>query len=119
MFTPEALKPHLIERFAVDSSNIKSVGYEGGVCVVEFSSGDVFAYGMPAAEFEAFAAAESKGKYFAAHIRGKVSGSKLTGQCPKCGSRPEFIGETCSDCGAAKAVPVVSKREAKRLEERP
>ncbi len=119
MSANEALKPQTIERFAVDSSNIKSIGYEGGVCVVEFSSGDIFAYTMPTEAFESFAAAESKGKYFAAHIRGKVSGSKLTGQCPKCGSAPEFIGETCSDCGTAKAVPVVSKREAKRMEGRP
>lgn len=109
------LKPQTIERFAVDSSSLKSIGYQDGTLVIEFSSGDVYAYAMTAEAFEAFAAAESKGKYFAANIRGKVPGSKLTGQCPKCGSAPQFIGDMCDECGTAKAVPVVSKREAKRM----
>lgn len=117
MQTTDALKPHLIERFKVDSGTIAAIGYERGVCVIEFHTGALFAYPMTAEDFEKFARAESKGQYFNQQIRGKVKGAKLTGQCPQCGSNPEIIGEICSDCGTATAVPVVSKREAARYGE--
>lgn len=93
-------KAHQIERFAIDSSSIKTIGYSNGTLVVGFSSGHLYAYAVPQDVFEAFAAAESKGKHFAAHIKGKFTSAKLTGRCGVCGSEPEILGEACSDCGA-------------------
>lgn len=94
------LKPrHLIERFAVDSGTIKSIGYENGACVVEFVSGHLYAYPMTAAEFEVFAAAESKGRYFNQAIKGKFAGEKLTGKCSQCGRVPAVIAAACEVCG--------------------
>lgn len=94
------MKRHQIERFKVDSSNIASIGYDGGILVVEFTNGHLYAYAVDQATFEAFAAAESKGRHFNQQIRGKVSGEKLTSRCGKCGSEPEIVGDPCSDCGA-------------------
>lgn len=95
-----ALEKSKIERFAVDSTNIKSVGYTGGVCVVEFQSGHLYAYPMDEATFTTFAQSQSKGKHFNQEIKGKCSGEKLTSRCGKCGSEPEIVAEPCSDCGA-------------------
>lgn len=100
------VKAHEIERYKVDSSNIESVGYQDGVMVVEFKNGHLYRYALDTEAFEAFARAESKGQYFNKQIRGKVSGEKLTGQCPNCGSAPEIIGETCSDCGVGTVRPI-------------
>src|SRR5687768_6203643 len=76
--TTHTKRPHEIERYAVDSSNIKTVGYEDGLCVIEFTNGQIYSYAMPPATFEAFARAESKGRHFNQQIRGKVDGHKLT-----------------------------------------
>lgn len=100
------MKAHEIERFKVDSSTIKSVGYDGGVMVVEFQNGHLYRYTVDQALFEAFASAPSKGSFFNQQIRGKIPGEKLTGQCPNCGSAPEIIGETCSDCGTGTVRPI-------------
>jgi hypothetical protein len=114
MQATNAVKPEAIERFAVDSSTIKAIGYADGVLVVEFTNGHLYAYNMAPAEFEAFARAESKGSYFNKTIRGKVEGRKLTGACANCLAAPQIIGATCA-CGGT-VVPMVSKAEAKRLE---
>lgn len=103
---PEALKPHQIERFKIDSGTIREIGYENSTCVICFHTGALFAYPMTGSEFAEFARAESKGRYFNQHIRGKISGTKLTGKCPNCGSEPEIIGEICKDCGCGVARPV-------------
>lgn len=103
-----------IERFAVDSSTIKSVGYADGLLVVEFQNGHLYSYVMPAEDFEAFARAESKGSYFNKNIRGKFTGEKLTGACAACLAQPLVIGSVCA-CGGA-VVAIVSKAEAARLE---
>lgn len=95
----EAVKPAKIERFLVDSSNIKSVGYSDGICVVEFQNGHIYAYAMEHREFEKFALAESKGRYFNTAIRGRFEGVKLTGKCKVCGADPQLIGEPCATCG--------------------
>lgn len=90
---------HTIERFAVDSSTVKSIGYAEGVCVVEFVNGHLYAYPMTAEQFEPFAASESKGRYFNTQIRGKFAGEKLTGQCVGCGQAPAVIAIPCASCG--------------------
>lgn len=94
-----AAKPHLITRYAVDSGTIKTIGYEDGTCVIEFNNGNLFAYPMSDEDFQAFARAESKGRHFNQHIRGKIAGTKLTGQCGDCSFSPVVIGALCSNCG--------------------
>ena len=106
----DAKAPHLIERFAVDSSTIKSAGYEDGVLVVEFISGHLYAYDLLAADFEAFARAESKGRWFNANLKGRGTGRKLTGQCVQCGSAPEVIEIPCAACGGT-VRPIETKRK--------
>lgn len=63
-----------IERVAVESSSLVSVGFakEARILEVEFRSGAIYRYfAVPLAIFEEFKRAESKGRYFAQSIRGK------------------------------------------------
>ncbi|MGI5938045.1 KTSC domain-containing protein, partial [Methanoculleus thermophilus] len=56
-----------MQRQAVESTNIKSVGYdpEDEVLEVEFHSGGVYHYvGVPAEVYEGLLNARSKGRYF-------------------------------------------------------
>lgn len=113
MSSDATLRPHQIERYAVDSGTIAAIGYEGGVCVVEFQNGSLFAYAMAAEQFQQFAQAESKGRYFNQCMRGKLAGTKLTGQCGDCSHVPVVIGELCQNCGTGigRAVDKVHKPE--------
>lgn len=106
-------KPWQIERFPIDSSSISSVGYSDGTMVVSFSSGHLYAYQVPQEDFEAFAAAESKGRHYAAKIKGQFAAVKLTGRCGVCGQEPEILGEPCSACGAqmVRQIDTVHKEE--------
>lgn len=57
-----------------ESSNISAIGFDksNGELLVEFKSGKTYCYsGVPATEFKALLKAESKGKYFAANIKGQ------------------------------------------------
>lgn len=64
-------------RQPVDSSNIRSVGWENGTLEVEFNSGRVYEYpGVTEAEYREFMGAPSKGAYFAANIRNRVNTRK-------------------------------------------
>ena len=61
-----------MERIAVSSSNISSVGYDANSSTleIEFHSGGVYQYeGVPQSEYDVFIAADSKGKYFNANIK--------------------------------------------------
>ncbi|HQD26546.1 MULTISPECIES: KTSC domain-containing protein [Methanoculleus] len=61
-----------MQRQAVESTNIKSVGYdpEDEVLEVEFHSGGVYHYvGVPAEVYEGLLNARSKGRYFGDFIR--------------------------------------------------
>ena len=61
-------------RIPVSSSNLASVGYEGGILEIEFKSGLVYQYsGVPASVYEALMSAPSRGKYFSANIRNNSS----------------------------------------------
>ena len=91
---------HLIERCPCDSSAIKSAGYDVGTLVLELPSGHLYAYPMSEEQFVAFSQAESKGRYYGKEIKGKISGTKLTSRCGKCGAEPEIIGEPCSGCAS-------------------
>jgi hypothetical protein len=58
----------------VTSSNIGAIGYDGEAQVlhVQFTSGRKYAYfNVPLEVYDAFLSADSKGKFFAANIRGK------------------------------------------------
>lgn len=69
-----------IARVPVQSSNIRSVGYdaESQTLAVEFSSGAVYEYdGLPADVVESLLTAGSIGSYFARAIRAQYSGRKV------------------------------------------
>jgi len=54
------------------SSNLKSVGYDedSSTLEIEFRSGSVYRYAdIPSPEYLALMAADSKGRYFNAHIK--------------------------------------------------
>lgn len=85
----------------VTSSNIAALGYDPvrEQMAVQFVSGHVVHYSQVSLEeATAFYVAESKGKHYAAHVRGKKPAEYMTGPCPKCGD-DGWIGETCTDCG--------------------
>lgn len=61
-----------MHRKAVKSSNIKSIGYDKETSTLEiaFNTGKVYQYNnVPESVYTALMSAESKGKYFNAHIR--------------------------------------------------
>lgn len=88
----------------VESSNLDSIGYnaETRVLAVLFKSGALHHYqDVPPDLWADFWDSLSKGQFYSMNVRGKFTGDKLTGECPKCGSKPGLIGETCVDCGCA------------------
>lgn len=61
-----------MDRIQVVSSNIRSVGYEADMEIleVEFTSGNVYQYfDVPESEYEGLMNAASKGKYFNRNIK--------------------------------------------------
>jgi hypothetical protein len=90
-----------IERILIDSSNLKSVGYDEArqVLAVEFlSSGHVLHYDkVPPEVFGELCAAPSRGQFYARQIKGKYPARPMTGLCPMCGLLG-YIGEKCADC---------------------
>jgi hypothetical protein len=59
-----------VDRTAVNSSNIRSIGWEDGELEVEFNNGRTYVYEkVPEATFRALIAAESVGSYFDANVR--------------------------------------------------
>lgn len=64
----------------ISSSQIKAAGHdpESGDLVVEFRSGGTYRYSnVPAEAAAQFLAAESVGKHFHAHIRGKFASERI------------------------------------------
>lgn len=54
----------------VESSNIHSVGFDGGKIYVKFNNGGLYAYsGATVNDYEEFSKAESVGKHFHSHIK--------------------------------------------------
>ena len=65
-----------IERKAVTSTSIAGIGYHPRLQVleIEFRSGAVYRYlAVPPAVYEALMKAESKGRYFAQHVRSQFT----------------------------------------------
>ena len=109
---PTAIK---IPREAVSSSNLASIGYDHvkKILAVEFKNGAIFHYaGVSLETVTAFYVAPSRGAYFSANIKGKFSGQKMTGTCPKCGAVHGWIGDLCEDCGCAEYEDVRKERTA-------
>lgn len=70
-----------IHRVPVDSSYVKSIGYDPAsqVMHVEFDGGKVFHYdGVPQQAHQAFRNADSVGKHFYNHIKGKFGHKEVT-----------------------------------------
>lgn len=60
-----------MNRIPVESSNLKSVGYEDNVLEIEFLDGGVYQYfDVPESIYDGLVQAESAGKYFWSNIRG-------------------------------------------------
>lgn len=67
-----------MNRNPVQSSNIKSMGYEGGTLEIEFSNGTVYSYAnVPPETYKAMTEAKSVGSFFSFAIRGKFEGVKV------------------------------------------
>lgn len=108
---PADAGPYRILTEDVESSNIKALGYDAGRRVLavvfkprtEGAEPDIFHYSdVSLGEALAFYTAESKGRFYTQHVKGKKSGLKMTGAfCPKCGNGPGYLGERCDDCGCA------------------
>jgi KTSC domain-containing protein len=69
-----------VERIPVESSSVKSIGYDSitKTLEVEFGSGGVYRYApVPPEKYTAMLASESKGKYFQTFIRAQYEHTKL------------------------------------------
>ncbi len=69
-----------VVRTPLRSSTVSSAGFarKSRILEIEFQSGAVYRYrGVPENVYAAFLAAESKGRYFGAHIRGKFAFEKV------------------------------------------
>jgi hypothetical protein len=65
-----------MDRAPVQSSNIRSVGYDSAsrTLEVEFHTGSIYQYfGVPEAVYQTLMRAASKGAYFQEHIRDRYS----------------------------------------------
>jgi hypothetical protein len=74
-----------IVRKAVESSNLTSIGYDARLKIleVEFHSGGVYRYReVPKEVFAAFMAADSKGRYFTAHVRNEYRFERMKAASP-------------------------------------
>ena len=70
-----------MNRTPVDSSNLRSVGYDSATQTleIEFHSGDTYQYhGVPQQIHEQLMAASSHGRYFAAHIKNVFRFTRMT-----------------------------------------
>jgi hypothetical protein len=72
-----------MEREPVESSVVRSVGFSR-VVEIEFESGRVYQYiDVPEEIYQGMLAAESKGKYFNSHIRGKYNYQEIELKTPR------------------------------------
>ncbi len=67
-----------VQRDPIESSNLKSVGYDGSALEIEFKSGVVWRYADVSPEdHKRLLEAESKGSFFSAAIKPKYKGVKV------------------------------------------
>ena len=70
-----------INRVPVDSSNIRSIGYDFDTQIleIEFLSGGIYRYSnVPSNIHDELMAADSKGRYFAANIKEQYTTEKIS-----------------------------------------
>ncbi len=70
-----------MERQSIDSSSIRSLGYDPKkkILEIEFQSGEVYDYfEVPEEVHKEFIEADSRGRYFMSNIRGRYVSQKLT-----------------------------------------
>ncbi len=68
-----------MQMIPVPSSDIASIGYEGGTLYVLFHSGGLYSYSnVPESVYTGLMSANSHGKYFHANIKNSYSFSKLS-----------------------------------------
>ena len=82
--TPEK-PPESLPRAAVESTSIASIGYARAARAleIEFRGGAVYRYvGVPESVHAALLAAESKGRYFSQHIRGRYEFIRMKSRVP-------------------------------------
>lgn len=62
----------------VSSSNIAAVGHEGDTLTIQFRNGTTWQYrGVPPLVYQSLMSSESRGKFFAQHIRPAYGGEKV------------------------------------------
>ncbi|OIJ63172.1 KTSC domain-containing protein [Streptomyces mangrovisoli] len=67
-----------MERTAVRSSHVRSVGYAGGILEVEFHNGSVYQYrGVPVHVYTRLVSAPSKGTYLDRAVKGIYAYSRV------------------------------------------
>lgn len=99
----------MIDMTPVESSNIASVGFDPyaedesvGILFVNFKNGAEFCYHqVPTQKYADFIAAESKGKYYFANVKGKYEHEKLrNADVSDKPARPKgkLQGDLVSDC---------------------
>jgi len=59
-----------------DSSNIKRIGHDGKVLVVDFKNGDSWEYDAPKSIFEEMKKAKSVGSFLHSRVKGKFAARK-------------------------------------------
>jgi hypothetical protein len=64
-------------RTPVQSSNVRSVGWEAGVLEVEFKGGVYRYVGVPREIFDALLASNSKGQFINEHVKGVFDFEKV------------------------------------------
>jgi len=82
---PARAVPAGVERVAVESSSLLSIGYDqkARTLEIEFRSGARYRYlAVPATVFEELKKAPSKGRYFAQSIRGRYEFQRLRAAAP-------------------------------------
>jgi hypothetical protein len=111
-----------IELEDVVSSNLAAIGYNPlkRILAVQFKSGAIYHYAdVDVLVAAGFNTAESKGRYYAASIKGQYQAQQMTGHCANCGDGPGWIGDRCQDCGTADYVPDPRKEEHGQTNSRP
>ena len=66
-----------IEYKPVKSSNLSSVGKEGGDLYIKFNGGQHWKYPGAASHYDALIGADSPGRHFSQNIRAQYKGEKL------------------------------------------
>jgi hypothetical protein len=105
-----------IPREPVVSSNIASIGYDAPTetLAVQFQRGHIYHYAGVSVEFlDRFKTADSMGRFYSEHIRGKFDSELMTGVCPACHDIG-WVNRTCEDCGVKKYAEIDRIRREER-----